>query len=163
MRNMVDINVLTDSRFTEPRVTIQTKEMSQQVENIINAIMNASDTDFPAIPAHSDEERLELLSQRDIVRAFNQARKVIVQTDNGSYTVKCSLSKLEEDLNAKRFLRISQSEIINMNKVKCFDVKIAGTVGIEFENGVKSWASRSRVKAIKEMLREEGRLVSNES
>ena len=159
MRSMVDIKVLLDQRFIEPRVTIQTKEKTQQVENIINAIQTVSDNDFPAIPAHSDDERLELLSQRDIVRAFTQARKVIVQTDDSSYTVKCSLSRLEEDLNAKRFLRISQSEIINMNKVKCFDINIAGTIGIEFDNGIKSWASRSRVKAIKEMLKEEGRPV----
>ncbi len=159
MRSMVDIKVLLDQRFIEPRVTIQTKEKTQQVENIINAIQTVSDNDFPAIPAHSDDERLELLSQRDIVRAFTQARKVIVQTDNSSYTVKCSLTRLEEDLNAKRFLRISQSEIINMNKVKCFDINIAGTIGIEFDNGIKSWASRSRVKAIKEMLKEEGRPV----
>ena len=159
MRSMVDIKVLLDQRFIEPRVTIQTKEKTQQVENIINAIQTVSDNDFPAIPAHSDDERLELLSQRDIVRAFTQARKVIVQTDNSSYTVKCSLTRLEEDLNAKRFFRISQSEIINMNKVKCFDINIAGTIGIEFDNGIKSWASRSRVKAIKEMLKEEGRPV----
>lgn len=154
MRNMVDIDVVLDEKYIEPKVTIQTKEKNEQVENIIYAIENVSDNDFPSIYAHSDEERLEILSQRDIVRAYTQGRKVIVQTDNGKYTVKRTLRGLEEDLNPKRFLRISQSEIINLNKVKCFDINIVGTIGIEFDNGGKSWASRSRVKAIKAMLKE---------
>ena len=59
---------------------------------------------------------------------------------------------MEELLNSKRFIRISQSEIINLYKVKHFDINIAGTIGIEFDDGTKSWASRSRVKAIKDML-----------
>ena len=154
MTNMVDIDVELDEKYIEPKVTIQTKEKTEQVENIIYAIENASENDFPTIPAHSEEERLELLSQRDIVRAFTQGRKVIVQTDNDKYTVRKTLRGLEEDLNPGRFLRISQSEIINLNKVKCFDINIVGTIGIEFDNGVKSWASRSRVKAIKDMLKE---------
>lgn len=154
MRNMVDIDVVLDEKYVEPKVTIQTKEKNEQVENIIYAIENASGNDFPAIPAHSDEERIEILSQRDIVRAYTQGRKVIVQTETGKYTVRRTLSGLEEDLNPKRFLRISQSEIVNLNKVKCFDINIVGTIGIEFDNGGKSWASRSRVKAIKAMLNE---------
>ena len=63
-----------------------------------------------------------------------------------------NLSRLEEDLNPSRFVRISQSEIINIYKVKRFDINIAGTIGVEFENGTKSWASRSCVKTLKEFL-----------
>lgn len=68
------------------------------------------------------------------------------------YTVKKTISAMEELLNVNRFIRISQSEIINLYKVKCFDINIAGTIGIEFDDGTKSWVSRSRVKAIKNML-----------
>ena len=154
MRNMVDIELVPDEKFIEPKITIRTKERSEQIENIIHAIENAANNAFPAIPAHSDEERLELLSQRDVIRAYTQGRKVLVQTESGIYSIRRSLSALEEDLDPVRFLRISQSEIINLNKAKCFDINTAGTIGIEFYNGAKSWASRSRVKAIKELLKE---------
>ncbi len=156
MKNMVDINVVIDEAYTDPKVTIHTKERTDQVENIIYAIENASGTSFPAIPASLNGEKLEILSQRDIVRAYIHGRKVMIQTDSGTYTVRKTLSGLEEDLNPERFLRISQSEIINMYKVKCFDVNIAGTIGIEFDDGTKSWASRSRVKAIKNLLSGKG-------
>ena len=152
MRNMIDIDVVIDEKYVDPKVTITAREKNQQVENIIYAIENVSDNDFPAICA-SGEKGLEFISQRDIIRVYTSDRKVFVETQDESYTVRKKLSAIEEDLNPSRFIRISQSEIINIYKVKCFDINIAGTIGVEFENGAKSWASRSCVKAIKEMLK----------
>ena len=152
MRNMIDIDVVIDEKCIDPKVTITAREKDQQVENIIYAIENVSENDFPAICANSDRG-IKFISQRDIIRAYISDRKVFVETGDGTYTVKKKLSSLEEDLNPTRFIRISQSEIINVYKVKCFDINIAGTIGVEFENGKKSWASRSCVKAIKEILK----------
>ena len=152
MTNMVDIEVVLDDEYIDPKITILTKEKNKQVENIIYAIENVSENDFPYIPA-TGEGGLEFLSQRDIVRVYTQGRKVLVQTDEATYSVKKNLSAMEEDLNATRFIRISQSEIINIYKVKRFDINIAGTIGVEFENGAKSWASRSCVKAIKNLIK----------
>ena len=152
MRNMIDIDVVIDEKCIDPKVTITAREKDQQVENIIYAIENVSENDFPAICASSDRG-IKFISQRDIIRAYISDRKVFVETCDGTYTVKKKLSSLEEDLNPTRFIRISQSEIINVYKVKCFDINIAGTIGVEFENGKKSWASRSCVKAIKEILK----------
>ena len=56
-------------------------------------------------------------------------------------------------MNPDRFIKISQSEIVNIRKVKNFEIKLARTIGIVFENGEKTWASRSRVKYIKAMLK----------
>lgn len=153
MKSMVDIEVILDSDYVDPKVTIQTKARTNQVENIIEAIENVSESGFPLIPGYT-EDGLEMISQRDIVRIYTQGRKVIVQTNEQSYSVSKSLSGIEEMLNPDRFLRISQSEVVNLYKVKCFDINIVGTIGIEFENGIKSWASRSRVKAIKAKLKE---------
>ena len=149
----MSIEVILDSDYVDPKVTIQTKARTNQVENIIEAIENVSESGFPLIPGYT-EDGLEMISQRDIVRIYTQGRKVIVQTNEQSYSVSKSLSGIEEMLNPDRFLRISQSEVVNLYKVKCFDINIVGTIGIKFENGIKSWASRSRVKAIKAKLKE---------
>ena len=70
-----------------------------------------------------------------------------------SFSIRKPLIAVECDLNPDRFLRISQSEIINLYKVKCFDFNTAGTIGVEFDCGIKTWASRSRVKQIKELFK----------
>lgn len=153
MKNMVEIEVVLDERYSDLHVTIHTKSNTRQVENIICAIENASDSDFPQIAVNKDEKLL-FVSQRDIVRVYTEGRKVVLQTDDDTYTVKRTLAGLEDVLNPTRFLRISQSEIINLYKVKCFDLNMAGTIGVEFDCGIKSWASRSRVRQIKSLLKQ---------
>lgn len=152
MKKNIEIEVIFDDKYIEPKVTIMARAGDTQVENIINAIENASESDYPQIAANLDS-RMMFISQRDIVRVYVEGRKVILQTKDEKYSVKKSLGTLEEELNPSRFLRISQSEIINLHKVKCFDFNRAGTIGVEFEGGGKSWASRSRVKAIKQMFK----------
>lgn len=151
MKNMVEIEIVLDEHYADPHVTIRTKTNTQQVENIICAIENVSNSDYPQVAANLDD-KLMFVSQRDIVRIHTEGRKVLLQTEDETYTVRRTLTGLEEVLDCARFLRISQSEIINLYKVKCFDLNMAGTIGVEFDCGLKSWVSRSRVKQIKEML-----------
>ena len=153
MKNMVDIEVVINEKYLDPKVTIRTWSNTRQVENIIYAIENASENDFPQIVAN-DEDKLVFISQRDIVRVYAEKRRIYLQTAEAIYTVKRTLAGLEEDLNPSRFLRTSQSEIINLYKVRCFDVSLAGTIGVEFDCGVKSWVSRSRIKRVRTMLKE---------
>lgn len=156
MKSMVDIEVVLDEECVEPQITIRTREKTEQIENIICAIENVSENDFPMIPAYLDD-KMEFVSQRDIVRAYTEGRKVVLEAEETDgkrmYTVRKTLFQLEEELNTKRFLRISRSEIINLYKVKRFDVGLLGTIGVEFEDGTKSWVSRSRVKMVKETLK----------
>lgn len=153
MKDMVEIEVVLDERYTDPLVTIRTKSNTQQVENIICAIEDVSHSDFPQIAAVKDDS-VVFVSQRDIVRVHTEGRKLLIQTETEAYTVKRTLAGLEDVLNASRFLRISQSEIINLYKVKSFDFNLAGTIGVEFDCGIKSWVSRSRVKQIKALLKQ---------
>ncbi|MBP5385176.1 MAG: LytTR family transcriptional regulator [Lachnospiraceae bacterium] len=151
MKNMVDIEVVLDDQYADPHVTIRTRTNTRQVENIISAIENVSDADYPQIVAKKDD-KVVFVSQRDIIRAHTEGRKVVLETEDASYLARMTLIGLGEVLDPARFLRISQSEIINLYKVKCFDFNMAGTVGVEFDCGVKSWVSRRHVKQIREML-----------
>jgi len=76
MNKMVDIEVILDEKFEDPKITIKTKDRTKQIEDIIEAIENASAQDFPMLPGLSGE-KVELLSQRDIVRVYTSGRKLI--------------------------------------------------------------------------------------
>ena len=152
MNKIVDIEVILDDRFADPKITIQTKEKSKLVEDIIEAVENISGNDFPNIPGLTGD-KVEYLSQREIVRVYTSGRKLIIQTDDSAYFSTKTLSNIEAVLNPDRFIRISQSEIVNMRKVKQFEMKLVGTIGLEFENGEKTWVSRSSVKTVKAFLK----------
>ena len=86
MKDMVEIEVVLDERYTDPLVTIKTRSNTQQVENIIRAIEDASHSNFPQIAAVKDDA-VVFVSQRDIVRVHTEGRKIMIQTENEAYTV----------------------------------------------------------------------------
>ncbi len=152
MSNAVDIEFVVDEKYDDPNVTIRAKKKTSLVDNIIQAVENVSEKSYARIPAHEGEE-VRLVSQRDIIRAYSHDHKVVIQTETDSYIVKNTLIALEEILDPERFIRISHSEIINFYKVKGFDINIKGSIGIQFDNGIKSWVSRRYLKKIRDVLK----------
>ncbi|MCR5417655.1 MAG: LytTR family transcriptional regulator DNA-binding domain-containing protein [Lachnospiraceae bacterium] len=151
MAEMVDIEVILDDHYLDPKISIYTKSETKQVENIIYAIENTSYHQYPPLPVHRDKS-YKVISQRDIYRIRTQGRDVMVDTRDESYLLKGSMSAAEEILDEERFFRISQSEIINLYKVDTFSFDQTGTVGVVFDNAVTSWASRRCVKPLRDKL-----------
>lgn len=151
MNNMIDIDVIIDEKYIEPKVNILTKSKTKQVESIINSIENTQENQYPYLTGFNDG-KAEFISQRDIIRVYIENRKIIIETAEKLYYTKKNLTMLESILNPSRFVRISQSEIINLYKVIHFEFNIAGTIGVEMENSKKTWVARSRVKSIKNII-----------
>lgn len=151
MNNMIDIDVIIDEKYIEPKVNILTKSKTKQVESIINSIENTQENQYPYLTGFIDG-KAEFISQRDIIRVYIENRKIIIETAEKLYYTKKNLTMLESILNPSRFVRISQSEIINLYKVIHFEFNIAGTIGVEMENSKKTWVARSRVKSIKNII-----------
>ena len=71
--------------------------------------------------------------------------KVFAATNNGEYILRLRLYEIEERLNPSQFVRISNSEIINLKKVKNFDLSFTGTICVELMNGTTTYVSRRYV------------------
>ena len=66
--------------------------------------------------------------------------------------IRLRLYEAEERLKPFRFVRISNSEIINLKKVGSFDLSFAGTICVTLTDGSKTYVSRRYVTKIKEVL-----------
>ncbi|MBQ3903904.1 MAG: LytTR family transcriptional regulator DNA-binding domain-containing protein [Eubacterium sp.] len=152
MADNADVELILDETCAEPKVTIRAKEKTALIENLIEEIEKTVSAEPSGVPAYSDG-KLELVPQRDIMRIRTEGRQVVLDTEERYYIIKQTLTRIEEKLSRDRFIRISQSEIVNIYKVKQFDVSLSGTIGIEFKNGVKTYASRRYIKAIKSFLK----------
>ena len=151
MKNPIDIRIEIDPKCHDPVILIRTDQKTQTVEDIIHMIEACTDSSYPLITGYRDSE-MELLSQRDIVRVYVEARKVRIRTIDGIYGSRKPLSFLETVLNTDRFIRISRFEIVNIRKISRFDFGMAGTVHILFDDGSVSWAARRYVRAIQQAL-----------
>ncbi|MBP5184879.1 MAG: LytTR family transcriptional regulator [Lachnospiraceae bacterium] len=151
MKDSINIEVVIDSMFKEPKVKIYTDKRTEEVEQILGAIENAHKSVYPPVLGLRDDVVVPVF-QRDIIKAIVDNRNTRIYSSEGEFIVKKKLSELEETLNPDRFVRISQSEIINLRKVKGFDFSVLGTIGIEYDDGSRSWVSRRFVKALRNTL-----------
>ncbi|MCR5403939.1 MAG: LytTR family transcriptional regulator [Butyrivibrio sp.] len=151
MSDLLDIKLIIDKDCKKLNVVITNNERNDDVEGVISAIQEYANKKIPMIPAYF-KDSMVMLPQRQICRIFIINRRVVVETAQRTYEVKKNLRELEEMLDKDRFVRISQSEILNLRKVKSFDFSAAGTIGVELENGESTWVARRRVRDVKQAL-----------
>lgn len=68
---------------------------------------------------------------------------MIAQTiDQKEWKLRLRLYELEQRLDNRKFIRISNSEIVNFCEVSHFDLSMKGTIGLELKNGIHTYVSR---------------------
>ena len=142
------IEVKIESAYQEPKVIILTDRMTDEVNEIVRKLSDA----VPQMIAGFQDEILKVLDQEDIFRIYTRNGKVFASTNNGEYSLRTRLYELEERLDRNNFVRISNSEIINLRKVKAFDLSLAGTILVSLLDGTITYVSRRYVSKIKQIL-----------
>ena len=92
------------------------------------------------------------MEKNDLYRIYAGNGKVYAVTDGEAYVLRLRLYEAEERLNPSQFVRISNSEIINIKKVKNFDLSFSGTIYVELANGTSTYVSRRYVPKVKKIL-----------
>ncbi len=144
----MQVEVKIDERYTEPRVVILTDRVTEEVSMLLRRLSE----DMPEVLAGFREERVELLEPAEVIRVYAAGGKVYAVTGTGESQLRLRLYELEERLDKKSFVRISNSEIVNLKKVKSFDLSFSGTICVSLENGTATYVSRRYVSKIKQVL-----------
>ena len=98
-----------------------------------------------------DGER-HLLDVKDVLYIDTADKKTFLYTEKAVYQSALRLYELEEWLDATRFVRISNGEIVNLDRVTAVDLSLSGTICMTLDETVKVYVSRRYVKKIKETL-----------
>ena len=92
------------------------------------------------------------LAAAEILRCDGEEKGVKVQTTQGVYDLKERLYELESKLDRHTFVRISHSELVNLEKVTALDLSLTGTIRMTLAEDTVCYVSRRYVKKIKEAL-----------
>lgn len=144
----MQVEIKIDAACKEPKLIIITDKMTDELSALVGKISEKS----PQVLSGFRDDTLEILDQSDIFRLYAAAGKVYARTAGGEYTLRLRLYELEERLDKNMFVRISNSEIINLKKVKSFDLSFTGTICVTFSDGTTTYVSRRYVKKIKQVL-----------
>ena len=142
------VEIKIDDSYIEPKILILTAAMTEDV----NLILNKLSENTPQVISGCKNEKIEVIEQEDLIRIYAGSGKVFAVTEKGEYTVRFRLYEIEKRLNHNQFVRISNSEIINLKKVNNYDLSFTGTIRVELTNGTAAYVSRRYVSKIKKIL-----------
>lgn len=135
-----------DPGAQEPRVAVFARERTAEVESILKRLR--ASVRIAAYDARGEV----LLSPEEILRVYTQNRRVLVDSDRGSFSLRMRLYELEEALDATEFVRISNSEIVRKERILRLDFSLTGTIRLTLRGGAETYVSRRYVARIRQMF-----------
>ena len=144
----MQIEVKIDSSYIDPKVIILTASMTEDVHIILSKLSDQA----PQIISGSKDNKIEIIEPEDLIRIYARAGKVFAVTHKGEYALRLRLYEIEERLPSHQFVRISNSEIINLKNVNNFDLNFSGTICVKLSNGTLTYVSRRYVPKLKKIL-----------
>ena len=144
------LRIKIDANCEESETLITTARMTDEVNRIVDFINQASAV--TTIISGIKNDKVELLEQESLFRIYAEEGKVFAKTEYDLYQLRLRLYELEERLDDTLFVRISNSEIVNLKKVKNLDLSFVGTICMELSNGDVSYVSIRYVSKIKRLL-----------
>lgn len=147
LRDM-DVEIRLDATRRKPRLIIETAEMTPELTRLIQQL-----TARAAVPIIGyQQDKVFPLQQDSLVRVWAANGHVYAATETGEFLLRQRLWELEERLDSHHFIRISNSEIINLRRVISFDLSLTGTICVSLQGGQISYVSRRYVRTIRQAL-----------
>ncbi len=142
------LEIKIEPDLKESKIVIFTSEVNEEIKEIISKINKTQGKVFKGIK----DEKIYLVNPNEIYYFYAENQKVLAKIDKHSLQIKSKLYELEEQLEGTNFIRISNSVIANIDKIKNLEMSFNGTLCIRFINGDVEYSSRRYVKKIKEYL-----------
>ncbi|MBE6755086.1 MAG: LytTR family transcriptional regulator [Ruminococcaceae bacterium] len=130
----------------EEEVIVYAHKKTKLVESIENIVKE----DNSELIGYADREAVKL-DLADVYCFTVENNKIYAICENEKYLLKSRLYQVEENLS-ENFIKINQSCIANIRKIRKFDASFSGTLTVIFKNGYKDFVSRRNVKNVKERL-----------
>lgn len=142
------IEIKIDEDCTETKIVVVTSKVTEEVNEIVKRLSSEQ----PQMIVGFKDEQATMLEPNQIYRVYASEGKVYAEAENGTHLLRLRLYEAEQRLAKCSFVRISNGEIINLKKVKGFDLSFAGTICVSLSNGTVTYVSRRYVAKIKQLL-----------
>ena len=152
----IKINTNISSEFEETSITINAPELSDEIQNIIKYVSSINTT--PTQIVATEDNKIYFIDLDKVISFFSKDKYNYVRVKDGTYKIKYKLYELEEIFKERDFIRISNSCIINVKQVECFDTSILGTVVVKLKDKTQETVSKRNFSQIKRMLDERRKL-----
>ena len=152
----IKINTNISSEFKEASITINAPELTKEIQNLIQYASHINEMQNQIMA--SENNKIYFIDLERVICFFSKDKYNYVRVKEGTYKIKQKLYELENSLRKKDFIRISNSCLIHINQVECFETSVLGTILVRLKDGTQETVSKRRVAQIMKLLRERGSL-----
>ena len=147
----VEIDDTLDNDTIE--IVVQASEKNSDVDALIRKLSALTQRRLKATDQRGSECYID---ESEIISVCSADRSVRIITQDYVYTSNFTLRSIEEQLSKRHFIKISRYELVNSDKIVKFDFTIGGTLRLELDGGIETWASRRYIPLIRKHLSGEG-------
>lgn len=131
-------------------ITVETEKQNSNIDKLIQYIESF---EKEKVVETKENERMTV-KIKEILYFYSDKKYNYCKTNKGEYKIKSKLYELEKmDVD---FLRISKSCVINLQKVKHFDLGETGRIIVKFEDDSEQIVARRKIKDVMDYLEERG-------
>ena len=131
--------------------TLQIVIKCKKIDDEINRLKNHIELFDKKLYAKKDNQMF-FVNSSDILYFDSVDNRTFLYTKDDVMEIKQRLYELEISLSDKDFVRISKSQIVNINKIRSLKPELNRTILATMSNGEQLYISRKYVKVIRNML-----------
>ena len=148
----IKVSTNISNEFEDVTININAPKMTEDLQKIINNLSSISSIKEEIVATKNNE--IYILNTKDILYFYSDEKNIYAKGKSEIYRVKDKLYELEESLPKNKFIRISNSCIINIEKTLSFDASIIGSLVAKMEDGTKQEVSKRRISNVMKFLNE---------
>ena len=151
----MDIKVRTNisSNYQNIEICINAPERNETDQRLENELLSKSSNLIEQVIGMQGND-IFIINVLDIIMFYSEDKNNFCKTKDSVYKIKEKLYYLEDMLPKNKFIRISNSTIVNIEHVKCFNTSIIGKILVKFKDGSEETVSRRRASDIMKFLKE---------
>lgn len=142
------ITIETPRPGEEDEIIVRCTSLDDRLMNLICALKTEQDHKLTGYV----DEKIVMLSPKNIYYFESVDNKVFAYTDKGVYEVRKKLYEIESEYSYTDFLRISKSAIVNVSKIAYLKPIFNGRFEAKLKNNEKIIISRQYVLDLKQKL-----------
>lgn len=135
-------------QYVEPEIHVCTASEDERAKELLSSVENLFGG---SIFAYKDEEVFKI-PYREVIKIYTENKNVYVATSKGNYRIRERLYEMENLLSENGFVRISNTDMVNVDKIERLDTGITGTIIMKLSCGIEAYVSRRYVSKIKKAL-----------
>lgn len=141
----------------KPFCVIHTSQETEGIKALAEKISMMDESGFSALVCGWDGDYCIKVKQSEILRIYSQDKKVYLECQNEEEALLLKMRLYEFEELAERcgwtdFIRISNTDIVNLSKVQKFDMSLSGIIKVIYGEDKVAIVSRRYMNKIKDQI-----------